>query len=439
MLAAKFIRDHAEAVEAMLKRRHLDIKAFGGQSIAEFTANEKKRITLLQNLEALKAKRNHIAKEMAQKKARGESLVEVAGHELGRELKTLTEELAEVSAKNDALLLALPNMLADEVPVGADEEVNQLLRSGGTPRQFSFKPRSHTELSHQHNLAAGLLNGLDMERAARVAGARFSILSGEMAELARALSNFFLTQNKTKGYLEVLPPTLSNSRSLRGSGQLPKFAADVFRLGEKYDNYYLIPTAEVPLVNLHAGEVLPEDVLPRYYTATTSCYRSEAGAAGRDTRGLIRLHEFHKTELVQLVHPETSDTHHQQLVKHSEELLKLLELPYRIMLLSSGDTGFSAYKCYDLEVWFPTQNKYREISSCSNCRDFQARRANIRYRGKDGKNHFLHTLNGSALPIERTLAAILENFQTATGSVMVPAVLQPYLQKQELLLKTTKK
>ncbi|BBM89873.1 serine--tRNA ligase [Spirochaetota bacterium] len=418
MLDAKFVRTQPDLIAAMLKKRHLDLKTLSHISLAEFVTLEQKRLDLLHNLETLKAKRNQAAKDNARKKSQGKTIEIAALKQLTTTIQEIEDNVNTLTKKSKDFLLSLPNLLDAAVPVGRDETFNKIIRTEGPIPEFSFPPKPHFQL--------GSLTE-ENKRAASITGARFTLFKGVLAKLARALSQFFLDENIKKGYTELLPATIANEASLTGTAQLPKFANDVFRLSPPHENFYLISTSEIPLVNYHANEILNEDDLPLYYTAYTSCYRSEAGAAGKDTRGLIRLHEFHKTELVQFVHPTASQVQHEKLLSHSEHLLKKLNLPYRVVLLASGDIGFAASKCYDLEVWLPGQNTYREIASCSNCLDFQARRANIRYRTKKKGNLFVHTLNSSGLPIERTMAAILENFQTETGTVHLPAVLHSYM------------
>ena len=312
------------------------------------------------------------------------------------------------------------------MPIGKDETENVEIARWGTPRQFEDEPLAHWEVGQK------LDGALDFERAARLAGSRFVVSFGWAARLDRALANFFLDQHTLKdGYIEVVPPFIVNSATMTGTGQLPKFEEDLFRLREQ--DYYLIPTAEVPLTNLHSGEVLDEADLPRAYTAATPCFRSEAGSAGKDTRGLIRMHQFTKVEMVRFAHPDDSFSQLEILTGHARALLEALELPYRQIVLCTGDMGFGAVKTYDLEVWLPSQKTYREISSCSNCGDFQARRANIRFKPKGGKSQYVHTLNGSGLPTGRTIAAILENGQQKDGSVVLPKVLVPYMGGVEVL------
>lgn len=425
MLAPRVIEENTEAVRQMLtaRRSTLDI-----DPLVELIAD---RRAALQELEQLQARRNAGSKEVgalfkAGRRDEGQALREQLAA-VGKEIGALNGRVKELGERIDAGLLEIPNLLAEDVPDGVDESANVQVASWGEPPQLDFEARDHQDLGE----ALGVLNA---EQGARVAGARFTVLHGLGARLSRALTQFMLDlHTEQHGYSEVLPPFIVNDRALLGTGQLPKFADDLFRL-QNPDNYYLIPTAEVPVTNLHAGEILmPEDV-PRRYVAYTPCFRAEAGSYGKDTRGLIRQHQFEKVELVQLVRPEDSDQAHEELTGHAEKVLQLLELPYRKVVLSSGDTGFSARKCYDLEVWLPGQGTYREISSCSHFGDFQARRANIRFRPERGaRPRFVHTLNGSGLAVGRTLLAVMENHQQADGSIRVPEVLRPYMGGRELI------
>jgi seryl-tRNA synthetase len=375
----------------------------------------------LVEVEELKRNKNEASKRIGQAKQKGEDAsAEIAAVGLLKEkieaiesrLKTLGQELA-------GLELSLPNLPDESVPVGADESANRVERVVGAPPAFDFEPRPHWDLGQS-------LGILDFERGAKLAGARFTASLGAAARLERALIDFMLDlHTRVHGYCEVLPPFIANRESLLATGQLPKFAADLFKL-EGHD-YYLVPTAEVPLTNMHRDEVLEEEQLPVRYTAYTPCFRSEAGSYGKDVRGLIRQHQFNKVELVQLTTQETSFAALEELTRHAEAVLQVLELPYRVVSLATGDLGFSSAKTYDLEVWLPGQGAYREISSCSNCVDFQARRGNLRYRpAGGGKPRFLHTLNGSGLAVGRTLIAILENGQRQDGSIAIPAALQPF-------------
>lgn len=372
-------------------------------------------------IDNLRAQRNESSKAIGALKKAGEDASEQmeAVRLIGDEIKSADERMTACDNERAELLLTIPNILDVSVPEGADEDANVLVRDSGPPPELGFEAKAHDDIGVA-------LDILDFERAARMTGARFVVLKGYGAKLERALQNFFLDQNSERGYTEVLPPTMVNRETMTANGNLPKFEEDLFSVNFK--DYFLIPTAEVPLTNLYRGEILEKELLPKYLTAYTPCFRAEAGAAGKDTRGIIRQHQFSKVELVKIVEPETSFDELEKMVKDAENLLQKLELPYRVVQLCSGDTGFNAAKTYDIEVWFPSQSKYREISSCSNCTDFQARRGMLRYRPEPaGATAFPHTLNGSGLPIGRTLAAIIENYQQADGSLRVPKVLQPYL------------
>lgn len=388
-----------------------------------------RRRQLLVEVEEHKRRRNEASEAIARLKREGrqeeaEQAIADAATSKSR-IEALSGELEEVEGELAACSLALPNLAHDSVPEGPDESANRVERVVGEPPSFDFQPRAHWDLGP----ALGIL---DFERGAKLAGARFTTYFGAGAALERALIQFMLELHTAEhGYTEVLPPFIVNRKALTGTGQLPKFGDDLFRL--EGTDYFLVPTAEVPLTNLHAEEVLVEDDLPRRYTAYTPCFRSEAGSYGKDVRGLIRQHQFNKVELVQLTAPERSYEALEELTAHAEEVLKRLELPYRVVTLATGDMGFAAAKTYDLEVWLPGQDAYREISSCSNCEAFQARRADIKYRPADGgKARYLHTLNGSGLAVGRTLIAILENYQQPDGSVRIPQALHPYTGFQEI-------
>jgi seryl-tRNA synthetase len=413
----RFIRDDPEAFDAGLSRRGLAAQS------ATLLALDERRRALSTELQTAQARRNEASKAIGQAKAtRDEAtaqtlMVEVA--ELKSRMPTLEAEESQVAATLDEALAALPNLPAADVPDGPDEESNVELGKWGEPPAFDFQPREHPDF------AAPL--GLDFEGGAAIAGARFAVLRGGVARLHRALGQFMLDRQTTDhGYAEIAPPLLVLEEAVFGTGQLPKFADDLFRTT---DGRWLIPTAEVSLTNLVREQILDESVLPLRFTALTPCFRSEAGAAGRDTRGLIRQHQFDKVELVAIATPEQSAAEHERMVDAAENILELLRLPYRRMLLCAGDMGFSATKTYDLEVWLPGQGRYREISSISNCGDFQARRMSARYRpsGETKGTRFVHTLNGSGLAVGRTLVAVLENYQQADGSVRVPEVLAPYM------------
>lgn len=382
-----------------------------------------RRRQLLVEVEEHKRRRNEASEAIARLKREGrqeeaEQAIADAATSKGR-IEALSGELEKVEQELEACSLALPNLAHESVPEGPDESANRVERVVGEPPAFDFQPRAHWDLGP----ALGIL---DFERGAKLAGARFTTYFGAGAALERALIQFMLQLHVAEhGYTEVLPPFIVNRKALTGTGQLPKFGEDLFRL--EGTDYFLVPTAEVPLTNLHAEEVLAEDDLPRRYTAYTPCFRSEAGSYGKDVRGLIRQHQFNKVELVQLTTPERSYEALEELTAHAEEVLERLELPYRVVTLATGDMGFSAAKTYDLEVWLPGQDAYREISSCSNCEAFQARRADIKFRPADGgKARYLHTLNGSGLAVGRTLIAILENYQQPDGSVTIPEALRPY-------------
>jgi seryl-tRNA synthetase len=419
MLDRRILEEQTDLVRESLARRHHDFDLDG------LLAQLDRRRTMRGDLSDLQARRNSGSKEVgalfkAGKRDEAQGLREELAT-FGERIKALEAEVRELEAAVDGALMTIPNLLSPDVPEGRDESDNLELRQWGSKTTFDFDPKPHWEVGED-------LGILDFERGTKITGARFSVLMGAAARLNRALMQWLLDLHTTQhGYTEVLPPFIVNADSLRGTGQLPKFEADLFRL-QNPDNYYLVPTAEVPVTNLYAGEILEPDVLPRRFAAYTPCFRAEAGSHGRDVRGLIRQHQFEKIEMVQFVRPEDSEAAHEELTGHAERALQLLGLHYRVMLLSSGDTSFSAWRCYDLEVWLPGQGVYREISSCSNFKDFQARRANIRFRPEAGaKPQFVHTLNGSGLPLGRTLLAILETYQQADGTVLVPEVLRPYM------------
>lgn len=421
MFDLKAIRDDPAAFDAGMARRGLD-----PQSAAILAADARRR-GILSETQDLQQQRNQASKEIGAAKKRGEdaSAEMAAVSALKSRIQAGEEAARAVEAEIDELLSALPNIPAEDVPVGADEAANVELRKVGEPPKFDFEPRQHFDLGEA-------LGQMDFEAAARLSGARFVVLSGGLARLERALAAFMLDlQTETHGYTEVSPPFMVRDDALFGTGQLPKFAEDQFRTT---DDFWLVPTAEVPLTNLAREQILDDADLPLRVTAYTPCFRAEAGAAGRDTRGMIRMHQFSKVELVSIVHPDESESELERMTGCAEEVLKRLDLPYRVMLLSSGDMGFSARKTYDLEVWLPGQDQYREISSCSNCGDFQARRMRARYRPEGEKGtRFVHTLNGSGLAVGRTLVAILENHQNADGTINVPDALRGYMGGQELI------
>ena len=422
MLDLKLLQKHPEVVAKALADRHSSI------SVDEFIELDARRRAALTEVETLKSKRNAESSEVARKKRAGEDTTELVA-ELGKlsdRIKELDAETSEIKEKVYQWMLSVPNIPDASVPVGLDENDNPELHRWGTPREFTFPPKQHFEVG-------AAKTGLDFERGAKLAGSRFCVSHGVFARLERALMNFYLdTQTTEFGATEILPPFMVNAATMLGTGQLPKFEDDLFKM-PAWD-YYLIPTAEVPVTNLHAGEILEEDQLPLRYTAGTPCFRSEAGSAGKDVRGLIRQHQFIKVEMVRFAHPDKSWEELENLRRCAEILLEKLELPYRTITLCTGDMGFGSAKTYDVEVWLPGQNTYREISSCSNCVDFQARRANIRFRPKGGgKPEFVHTLNGSGLPTGRSLVAVIENYQQEDGSIVIPNVLRPYMGGLEVI------
>jgi seryl-tRNA synthetase len=415
MIDLKWLRDNPAAFDKALGRRGMEPAA------ASVLAVDEERRALETRLQEHQAERNRLSREVGEAKRRGDEVGAQAAMarvgELKDGLKEGEDRLREIQPRLDALLASFPNILADDVPDGPDESHNVELRRWGEPRRFDFAPRAHEEL--------GAKLGMDFAAAAKLSGARFVVLRRQLARLERAIAAFMLDlQTGEHGYAETAVPYLVREEALFGTGQLPKFAEDSFRTT---NGYWLIPTAEVPLTNLVAGEILDEAALPIRVTACTPCFRSEAGAAGKDTRGMIRQHQFAKVELVSVTLPEQSEAEHERLTACAEAVLQRLGLPYRVVLLCSGDTGPASRKTYDLEVWLPGQDAYREISSCSNCGDYQARRMGARYRPKDAKGtRFVHTLNGSGLAVGRTLIAVLENYQEADGSVTVPEPLRPY-------------
>lgn len=422
MLDIKFVREHLEEVKTMLKNRNNNL------DISDFSKLETKRRQLLSESEELKAKRNAVSKEVSVLKKEGKDASKIIEEmrEVGDNISALDAEVKQVEESLRDLLLHIPNMPKADVPIGKDENDNPEVRRWGEPREFSFAPKEHWDIGSD-------LDILDADRAAKVTGARFTFYKGLGARLERACINFMMDLHANKhGYTEMLAPYIVNADSMIGTGQLPKFAEDMFKLEGL--PYYLVPTAEVPTTNYHREEILDGDKLPEYYSAYTACFRAEAGSAGRDTRGLIRQHQFNKVELIKFVKPETSWEELETMVEAAEDVLKILELPYRVIQLCTGDMSFTSAKTYDLEVWFPAQNRYREISSCSNCLDYQARRANIKFRpAPKAKPEFVHTLNGSGLAVGRTVAAILENYQQEDGSVKVPTALIPYMGGVEVI------
>ncbi|GFN23082.1 serine--tRNA ligase [Thermanaeromonas sp. C210] len=416
MLDIKLLRQNPELVVEGLRRRGL------AAPLEQFLDLDARRRSLLTEVEGLRNRRNTVSEEIARLKKAGQGAEDLIAEmrEVSRRIKELDEDLEVVEQQLAQEMLALPNLPHSSVPDGSGEEDNQVVRLWGDKPAFTFAPRPHWEVAER-------LGIIDFERGAKVAGARFVFYRGAGAKLERALINFMLDLHTEKhGYIEVFPPYLVNSGAMLGTGQLPKFAEDMFHISGT--DYYLIPTAEVPVTNLYREEILEGEQLPLYHVAYSACFRAEAGAAGRDTRGLIRQHQFNKVELVKFTRPEQSYEELEKMTRDAEEVLQLLGLPYRVVLLCAGDLGFASAKTYDLEVWFPAAGVYREISSCSNCEDFQARRANIRFRpGPKEKPRYVHTLNGSGVAVGRTVAAILENYQQEDGSVVIPPALRPYM------------
>ena len=417
MLDIKRIRENLEDIKKAMDRR--GEKEFNLDEVVEL---DDKRKELLKEVEVLKNKMNVESKKIPQLIKEGKDITEDKANlkKLSDEIKSLDEKIKIVNDELEYKLLRIPNVPNKEVPQGETDEDNVEVRTWGEPTKFNFNPKAHWDLGTD-------LGILDFETAAKITGSRFTLYKGLGARLERALINFFLDTNiGEQGYTEMLPPFIANSKSFIGTGQLPKFAEDMFKI-EGLD-YYLIPTSEVPLTNIHANQILSFDELPKNYTAYTPCFRSEAGSAGRDTRGLVRQHQFNKVEMVKIVAPEESYNELEKLTHNAEYLLQLLKIPYRVVKICTGDLGFTAAFKYDVEVWMPSYNRYVEISSCSNCEDFQARRAGIRFkRDKDSKTEYAHTLNGSGLAIGRSFAAILENYQQEDGSVIIPEVLRPYM------------
>jgi seryl-tRNA synthetase len=426
MLDLNFVRQNLDLV-----REALAVRNFPGDSLDKFVEMDAERRRIIAEADRVNQLRNTASKEIgalmqAGKKDEAEAKkAEVAG--LKDKQSELERQRDEADTAMQELLSGLPNIPASEVPVGADETANKEIRRWGAPREFDFEPKDHVDLG----TALGIL---DLERAAKIAGSRFAILNGAGARLERALVNFMLdVQTREHGYTETLPPFLVNRHALFGTNQLPKFEEDLFHIKDDRQ-FALIPTAEVPVTNYHAGETLDAGDLPKHYTAYTPCFRSEAGSYGKDTRGLIRQHQFEKVELVKLCMPENSEQEHEKLTADAEKILQLLELPYRTVVLSTGDLGFGAKKTYDIEVWLPSETTYREISSCSNCGDFQARRMNTRFKRAPGaKPEFVHTLNGSGLAVGRTWIAVLENYQQADGSIAIPDSLRPFMSDMQTI------
>ena len=422
MLNLKYIISNLEVVKEKTKNRNYDF------DFDLLISENNKRKNIINEVEKLKADRNAISKQVGILKREGKDTTELQ-EQVKRDASKM-QELDEALSKCDEnirnMLLNLPNEIDDTTPVGKDENDNVEVRKWGQPRKFDFEPKNHWDIGAD-------LGIIDFERGVKIAESRFNVLAGLGARLDRAISSLMLDMHREKGYIEMSVPYLVNTKAMIGTGQLPKFAEEAY-ICER-DNLYLISTAEIPVTNLYADEILDNKDLPIYNTSLTACFRREAGSYGKDTKGLIRNHQFNKVELVKICSAETSHEEHEKLTHDAEMVLQALNLPYRVMALSSGDIGFSSAKTYDLEVWLPGQNCYREISSCSNFKDYQARRANIRYRDKDGKVKFAHTLNGSGLAVGRTLVAVLENYQNADGSVTIPEVLRPYLGGLDIIKK----
>ncbi|HYG58634.1 MAG TPA: serine--tRNA ligase [Symbiobacteriaceae bacterium] len=413
MLDIKFVRNNPDTVRQALINKRVEVDL---DRILELDLQRRQMLT---EVEQLKAKRNDVSKQVGALKKQGQDASEIIAEmgNIGDRIKELDEKGREVEEELQALMYTLPNIPSPEAPVGLDDSDNVEVTRWGTPRVFAHPVRPHWEIGT-------MLDGLDFERAGKVTGSRFTIVKGGIARLSRALVTFFINHHLDNGYREVLPPVIVNTDSYYGSGQFPKFREDVFTLAGT--DYYLSSTAEVPLVNMHRDEIIDAKQMPIKYVGYSGCFRSEAGAAGRDTRGLIRQHYFEKVEMVQFTRPEESDKALEDIVGSAEAILRKLNLPYRKLLMCTGDMGFGQYKKFDLEVWMPSYERYVEISSCSNMSDFQARRAAIRYRNEQGKPEFVHTLNGSGLAVGRTLAAVMENYQNEDGTITVPEVLRPF-------------
>lgn len=433
MLDIKVIRENLD-----WSKKKLATRGIKPEKLDKLVAIDKERREALTKSEQLKQKRNEVSDQIAQAKRNKEDASDAikAMREVGKEIKDLDKEVEDLTQKQNYILLRLPNFPADSDPIGPDESYNEEVRKWHEPTKLDFEPKPHWEIGTD-------LNILDWDTAAKVSGARFVYYKGAGALLERAVSNFFLDENTKDGYTEVIPPYLVNDASMQGTGQFPKFTEDVYTIVDNDDpdkprDLTLIPTAEVPLVNYFRGKILDGEQLPINVTAFSPAFRSEAGSAGRDTRGLIRMHEFRKVEMVKIVDEESSWDELEKLTHNAEHLLQKLGLPYHVVALSTGDASFTSAKTYDLEVWMPAQDKYREISSCSNCTDFQARRSLIRYRDENGKLHLAHTLNGSGLAVGRTVAAILENYQNEDGTVNVPEALQPYMHGMKVITKEPK-
>ena len=423
MLDLKFMRENKEQVEKWLKQRGSDL------TLDEFVKLDEERRVILGEVEALKNKRNNESAEIARlKKAKEDAseLIKAMG-EVSAKIKELDEKLAEVDEKIKYIQMTIPNKLSDTTPIGKDEDENVEIRRWGEPRKFDFEPKSHWEIGEQ-------LGILDFERGSKLSRSRFVLYRGGAARVERALINFMLDLHTEKhGYTEHITPFLVNREICEGTGQLPKFEEDMYRTD---DDMFLISTSEITMTNIHRKEILDEKDLPKYYTAYSPCFRREAGSYGKDVKGIIRVHQFNKVEMVKLATPETSYDELEKMVDNAEDVLRILGLPYRVISLCSGDIGFGSAKTYDVEVWLPSQNKYREISSCSNCEDFQARRMGLKYRPNgSNKSEFVHTLNGSGLAVGRTLVAIMENYQQEDGSFLIPDALVPYMNGVKVVTK----
>lgn len=415
MLDIKMIRENPDKVNELLKRRNPEL------SIDAILSVDEERRQIQTKADELRAKRKNESQKIGMMKKSGENTdtIQEEVRVLGDEIKALEEKQVELDEKQRDLLLRTPNIPDETTPIGASDADNVEVSKWGEPTKFNFEFKAHWDLCEEKNI-------VDFERGVKLSQSRFTLYRGKGARLERAVINFFLNEHTEKqGYEEILPPFMANAATMTGTGQLPKFKDDMYKCVD--EDLYLIPTAEVPVTNIYANEILSEDDLPKYMTAYTPCFRREAGSAGKDTRGLIRVHQFNKVELVKLCTPETSPEEHEKLTEDAEDMLKKLNLPFRRVALSTGDIGFSANKCWDLEVWMPSYNSYKEISSCSNFGDYQARRANIRYKDKaTGKTRFVHTINGSGLAVGRTVAAIIENFQQEDGTIIIPEVLRQY-------------
>lgn len=421
MLDIKMIRQN----EAEIKRR-LATRGVDSRTVDQLLAADQRRRELVVKTENLRQQKNEVSEQIAQAKRNKQTAADEISQmkQVGQQIKQIDEELKMVQSNVQDLASRLPNLPHPSIPIGPDEDSNVEIKKVGTPKKFDFEPKPHWEIGEK-------LGILDFERGAKVSGSRFLYYVGLGAKLERAVYNFMLDEHEKDGYTEILPPYLVNAASMYGTGQFPKFKEDVFQIQDQ--DLTLIPTAEVPLTNYYRDEVIPNEKLPVYFTALSPSFRSEAGSAGRDTRGLIRLHQFNKVEMVKYCRPEASYDELEKMTVNAGNILEKLGLPYHIITLSTGDMGFSAAMTHDLEVWIPAQNTYREISSCSNCEDFQARRAHIQYRDENGKLNFVHTLNGSGLAVGRTVAAILENYQNADGTVTVPEALRPYMHGIDLI------